>query len=303
MIERNRSEGLLAGRVAVVTGASRGIGAAIAERFAAEGASVVATARSMTPSDSDLDGSLAEVVERIAGRGGKVEPVVADLGDATFDRGEIIRTAQKVFGRPVQILVNNAASARGFEYDYADMPRRLFEAAIEVNIWAAWELAQLTIPGMREQGAGWILNISSGQAAPRPGPPFAAHQHGGACLYGATKAMIDRLTTGAAMDLYGDNIAVNALAPERGIITPHSAKVATIPVEHSEPLETFAEAALALCSGDPKLLTGRVVFSLSLLKELDQAVRTLDREHLLAGWQPTDLVTGRPHYLAGSLAG
>ena len=82
-------------------------------------------------------------------------------------------------------------------------------------MWAGWDLAWLAIPGMVDKGAGWILNISSRGAAPKSGPPYAMHPMvAGQCLYGGTKAMLDRVTTGAAMELYDSNIAVNALAPK-----------------------------------------------------------------------------------------
>lgn len=152
-------------------------------------------------------------------------------------------------------------------------------------------------------GAGWILSISSTQAGPRKGPPFAPNSTFGACLYGGTKAMIDRITTGAAMDLYDDNIAVNTLAPEYSIATENALTVPGVTTGNSEPEETIAEAALALCTGDPKVLTGRITRNLGLLVELDRPVRTLDGASLLPGWQPADIDTTRirPGYLSAVL--
>jgi NAD(P)-dependent dehydrogenase (short-subunit alcohol dehydrogenase family) len=291
-----------AGKVAVVTGASRGIGAGIAHRLAAEGAKVVVTARSLRPADRDLEGSLEETVEEIRAGGGEAIAFVADLADPHADRGDILRAAREAFGAPVDILVNNAAGPRGFEFSFAELPSQTFRQALEVNIWAAWDLAQRAIPGMRERGAGWILNISSRQAAPRLGPPYPTHQHGGACLYGGTKAFLDRITTGAAMDLYDHNIAVNALSPDSAVMTPHAMSVATLSPEHSEPLDTMAEAALQLCSRDPRSLTGRVAYSLMLLAELQQPVYDLDGKDLVKGWQPDDWTdrSMRAPYLAGT---
>jgi NAD(P)-dependent dehydrogenase (short-subunit alcohol dehydrogenase family) len=294
-----------AGKVAIVTGASRGIGAAIARRLGAEGAAVVVTARSLAPGDGDWAGSLQETVDAIVAGGGRAVPVVADLADPSFDRAAIAKAAVDAFGMPADILVNDAAGARGFEFSFADLPREIFAEAVEVNVWAAWDLAQRVIPGMRERGAGWILNISSQQARPRLGPPFAPNQHGGGCLYGGTKAMLDRMTTGAAMDLYDDNIAVNTLAPESAVMTEHALAVAVLSPSSSEPPETMAEAALALCSGDPHVLTGRVAYSLSLLKQLQRPVHTLDGERLVAGWQPSDIADSRIRggYLMGQAVG
>jgi NAD(P)-dependent dehydrogenase (short-subunit alcohol dehydrogenase family) len=142
---------------------------------------------------------------------------------------------------------------------------------------------------MRERGAGWILAISSRQAAPRPSPVGGREPSrlGGACIYGGTKAFIDRITTGAAEELYRDNIAVNALSPTGPVKTPLSATVTPgLGSDDWEPMETMVEAALALCSSDPQQLTSRVAYSLPLLVELERPVYTLDGRQLFAGWQP-----------------
>jgi citronellol/citronellal dehydrogenase len=292
--------GALAGRVAVVTGASRGIGRAIALRFGAEGARVVATARTLKAGDGRYEGSLQETVAEITDAGGQAIAVAADLGDPSCDRAAILSQAESAFGDPVDVLVNNAAGTRHFDLTFAEMTREAFLHSIEVNVWSAWELARAAVPGMRRRGAGWIVNISSVQAGPRVGPPFAPNATAGACLYGGTKAMLDRLTTGAASDLHDDGIAVNALAPEAGVATEHALSVVRLDAARSEPLETMAEATLALCSGDPRVLTGRVTYSLSLLVELNRPVRTLDGRSLLAGWQPDEIDRRRlyPGYLA-----
>src|SRR5213078_2654494 len=100
----------LEGKVAIVTGASRGIGAAIAQRFAAEGARVALVARSLEPgSGGHLSGSLHETVAAIVGDGGVAEPIAADLSDPACDRSAIVARAEAALG-PVDILVNNAAA-------------------------------------------------------------------------------------------------------------------------------------------------------------------------------------------------
>ena len=112
--------------------------------------------------------------------------------------------------------------------------------------------------------------------------------------------MIDRITTGAAMDMYEDNIAVNTLAPEYQIATENALTVPGVTVDNSEPEETIAEAALALCSGDPKVLTGKITRNLGLLVELQRPVHTLDGRELVPGWQPDDIDLSRirPGYLS-----
>jgi len=289
--------------VAVVTGASRGIGRAIARRLAADGIAVAAVSRSMKAGDGKFAGSLEETVAQITADGGHAVAIPFDLADVAGDRRGVIDAARVEFGAPVDIVVNNAAASRRFDVLFADMSRQVFFEAVETNVWAAWELAAAAVPGMRERGAGWILNISSSQAGPRLGPPFADNPTNGAVLYGGTKAFIDRITTGAAMDLYQDNIAVNTLAPEFQVATDNALTVSSVRMDNSEPEETIAEAALALCTGDPKTLTGRIAYNLSLLVELGRPVRTLDGAALLPGWQPGEIDPGRlraPYLQTGS---
>jgi NAD(P)-dependent dehydrogenase (short-subunit alcohol dehydrogenase family) len=105
--------------------------------------------------------------------------------------------------------------------------------------------------------------------------------------------MLDRLTTGAAMELHPSNIAVNALAPEAAVRTENADSVVTLAESVVEPAETMAEAALALCTGDPQVMTGRVAYSLSLVVELQRPVYSLDGRSLLTGWQPGDIDPNR----------
>jgi NAD(P)-dependent dehydrogenase (short-subunit alcohol dehydrogenase family) len=281
------------GRVALVTGGSRGIGKAIARRLAAEGAAVCVTGRSGEPGSHALPGSLAETVREIEEAGGRATAFAADLSDPSADRSRILRHAEDELGGGVDIVVNNAAAPRTFAIGFLEMTRELFVESVEVNAWAAWELGALAAAGMRDRGGGWILNISSRAAGPKLGPPYAQTQVGAQILYGSTKAMLDRITTGAAMELYDAGIAVNALAPEAAVLTENAATVVSLPESAIEPVEAFTEAALALCTGDPRTLTGRIAYSLSLLDELQRPVRTLDGRELVAGWQPGEIDRAR----------
>ena len=101
--------------------------------------------------------------------------------------------------------------------------------------------------------------------------------------------MLDRWTVSLAVETHGQGIQVNALSPQKAAATASLVGNAWFPDIYFEPLDTMAEAALALVAGDPNTLTGRVVYSLDLLVELDRPVYDLRGDELVAGWQPADL--------------
>jgi NAD(P)-dependent dehydrogenase (short-subunit alcohol dehydrogenase family) len=256
-------DGLLEGRVAIVTGASRGIGAAIAERFAEEGARVAASARTLEP-DPRYEGSLEETVERITKAGGEAVPVQCDLSKPE-DRQRLVEETVASLG-PVDILVNNAAVT--FLLPFTDFPEKRFRLMFEVQVRAPYELAQLVVPSMRERGAGWILNISSRAGIHPVGPPFDPFHKSGATVYGMVKAALDRFSTALSAELYDDGIAVNSLSPWDNVATPGASHHDLVEDYRLEGQEWIAEAALALCSHPPQQLTGRVAYSQPLLAEL-----------------------------------
>jgi NAD(P)-dependent dehydrogenase (short-subunit alcohol dehydrogenase family) len=151
------SVGSLDGKVALVTGASRGIGEAIARRFAAEGAAVAVTARTVEEGDHLLPGSIAATVQAITDAGGTAIPVVADLARPE-ERARLVDTVERELG-PVDVLVNNAAVT--FFETVETFAERHYQVMFEVQVRAPFDLAQRVLPRMREQGRGWILNISS----------------------------------------------------------------------------------------------------------------------------------------------
>jgi citronellol/citronellal dehydrogenase len=263
------------GRVALVTGASRGIGAGIAERLASAGASVACVARSLDEPKGKEPGSLRETVERIVAAGGRAVAIQGDVAQAQ-SRIALVEKCRAELG-PIDILVNNAAA--GPHKTFEKLTASHFALTFGVNVEAAFHLSQLVVPAMREKGRGWIVNISSASAKLPVGPPFEAYQiNGGVHLYAASKAALDRLTVGIAAELSPAGIAVNTLAPVAAVITAAVRMTGAdkwIVPEMIEPVEAMAEAALALSVCGPEL-TGRITYSLDLLRELGREVRTLD---------------------------
>ncbi|NDH47808.1 MAG: SDR family NAD(P)-dependent oxidoreductase, partial [Acidimicrobiia bacterium] len=192
-----------------MTGASRGIGTAIARRLAAEGATVACTARTMEP-DPRYPGTLQETVAMIEAAGGRAAAFKADLSNGD-DRSRLVNDVRSAFGG-IDILVNNAAVTFFLPID--TFPEKRFRLMIETQVWSTIDLAQQVIPDMRSRGAGWILNISSRAAVKPMGPPFEEfYKTGNSSVYGLCKAALERLSLGMAAELFDDNIAVNTLAP------------------------------------------------------------------------------------------
>ena len=257
--------GLLDGRIAIVTGASRGIGAEIARRFGAEGAAVAVAARTAQPGVSQFEGTIEETADQIRAAGGTATAIPADLSRAA-DREHLVAETVRQLGQP-DILVSNAAVTYFTRVE--DFTPKRYALMFAVQVEAPFHLAQLVLPGMREGGAGWILNISS-VAARHPAMPPGPFAGRGGTVYGMCKAAIERFSTGLAAELYPDNIAVNALAPTKVVPTPGTVfhHLTSEGDPNSEPTSVMAEAALMLCHRDPQSLTGRVTYSQELLAEL-----------------------------------
>jgi citronellol/citronellal dehydrogenase len=263
--------GILDGKVAIVTGASRGIGAEIARRFGAEGAAVAVAARTTQPGGSPLAGTIGETTAQIRAAGGTAIAVRADLARPE-DRQALVSETTRQLGAP-DILVNNAAVT--YFTKVADFTPRRYALMFAVQVEAPFQLATLVLPGMRERGAGWILNISSG-AARHPAMPPTSRAGRGGTVYGMCKAALERFSTGLAAELYQDNIAVNALSPSKVVPTPGTIfhHLITPDDPDAELPAVMAQAAVMLCQADPRSLTGRIAYSQELLAELGVPVPT-----------------------------
>lgn len=256
----------LQSQVAIVTGASRGIGAEIARLFAREGASVVCAARTEKEGQHFLPGTLQSTVKDIKDAGGKAIAVPVDLSKEE-DCRRLVDETRKTFGR-VDVLVNNAAV--NWYVPIKDFKVSHWQAMLAVDLTAPFLLAQMVIPEMIAHKRGAIVNISSGASrGPGAGPNYAMKPRGGT-VYGTVKAGLERFTQGLAHELQEYGIAVNSLAPNKVVPTPgtlHHKLVESMDDPRGEPPELMARAALLLATADPKKLTGRIAYSQDLLKE------------------------------------
>lgn len=248
-------DGRLAGQVAVVTGASRGIGTAIAYRYAQEGARVVLTARTLEDGDHVLEGGINAVAKTIKAAGGEALAVRADLNIAEH-RNNLIEEAEAAFGQ-VDILVNNGAIT--YYAPVHEFSEKRFRLMMEVQVWAAFNLAQIVLPGMIERREGRILNVSS-HAAIHPAKDAGGR---GGTVYGMCKAALERFSTGLAAEVYEHNIGVNVISP--GLVATPGAVYHNLITEESKdrvtPVEHMAEACLHLVTGNAQDNTGAVTYA------------------------------------------
>ena len=288
---------LLVGKTALITGSSRGIGRAVAQRLSSEGATVVVTARSFEPSSSvragtttSVPGTIGETIELIERAGGKAFGIAADLEDPR-QRERLVGDVVERTGS-LDILVNNAGFA-----DYArieDMSLDTFNRTVEHYLRTPFVLTKTAMPHMRKRGAGWIVNIGSvtGVAPVRPYRDY--NKTSGDVVYASCKSALHRFTQGVAAELLDDNIAVNCVGPSTAIRTPGAAQLIpeTFP---TEPVEYLAETVLAMCHLPAAERTGLVAFSLHYPWSQGLAVHSLDGRTVLPPLEPP--ATANPNIL------
>lgn len=257
--------GKLDGKVAIVTGASRGIGQEIAELFAAEGASVVCAARTLNEGDHMLEGSLANTVRRIKEAGGIALAVAANVSSEEDCRA-LVDGALSAYGR-VDVLVNNAAL--NYYVPIIDYDVNRWMRAFAVNVHGPFMLSKMVLPDMIERGSGAIVNISSGAAIGPGRGPYEQKGRGGT-MYGASKAALERFTQGLAQEVQGHNIAVTCFSPSQVVPTPgtvYHKLVDGMDDPRGEPPEVMAKAALLLATEPVDKVNGRVTYSQQILQE------------------------------------
>jgi NAD(P)-dependent dehydrogenase (short-subunit alcohol dehydrogenase family) len=233
-------------KVAVVTGASRGIGRAIAEAFAREGATVVICGRKQD--------TLEAVAREI---GSSIIPIACHVGRAE-DIAKLVETSTSRFSR-IDILVNNAATNVA-QAPCLEVNEAQFDKMIEINLKSAFRLIGAIAPGMVQRGSGSVINIASisGLRPQRDG-----------ILYSMTKAALIMMTQSYALELGPMGVRVNAIAPgliqtrlseyywkdeERG-----AAQIERQPIRHLGQPAEIAEVAVMLASGESSFMTGQTL--------------------------------------------
>ncbi len=258
--------GKLDGKVAIVTGASRGIGEAIAVLFAAEGAKVVCAARTLNEGDHRmLEGSLSRTVETIRSAGGQALAVAADVS-IEDDCYRLVERAKSEFG-PTDVLVNDAAL--NYYIPIVDYPTNRWVRSFAINVHGPFILSKAVLPDMMARGSGAIINISSGSAIGPGRAPYDSNG-GGGTMYGATKAALERFSQGLAQEVWSNGITVAALSPSQVVPTPGTVffkLVEGMDDPRGEPPSMMARAALLLASEPPEKVSGRVTYSQAILKE------------------------------------
>jgi NAD(P)-dependent dehydrogenase (short-subunit alcohol dehydrogenase family) len=247
--------GVLAGKVAFVPGASRGIGATVAEALAREGAAVAVAARS--EQEGKVPGTIHAVVDRITSAGGRALPVRCDVTSAESVEAAVARTVSE-FGS-VDILVANAGVL--WLGPIETTPLKRWQLCLNVNLTGVFLVTKAVIPHVKARGGGSLIAITT------TGVGMIEH---GSNAYWVSKAGAERLYLGLASDLKPDNIAVNCLSPSRVVLTEGwqaGGGGMEIPPEMVEPPEAMANAAVVLAQQDASGITGTVQRSEELVAQ------------------------------------
>lgn len=244
----------LKGRVAIVTGASRGIGKALAMRLAGEGAAVVVAAKS-EQSTGRLPGSIHETADAIRAQNGRAIAVPADVRDEDAIRRMVDRTIEE-FGR-LDILVNNAGAI--WLQPILQTPPKRFDLVMGVNVRAAYLACYYALPHMVKQQWGHVLNMCP-RLSTRPSP--------GKVAYMISKLGMAYVALGLAAEHAADNIAGNTLWPRTIIESQASINWGMAGPEQWRTPEIICDACMAIFSQEPRASTGHQWIDEEALSEL-----------------------------------
>lgn len=283
------------GKVAIVTGGSRGIGKGLALALADRGAAVVVAAKTME-SNGRLPGSVPETVREIEARGGRALGLRCDVRNDADLKDVVDRTIER-FGR-VDILINNAGAI--WIQPVEGTPQKRFDLMTGINFRAPFLLAQYCVPDMRRRNWGHIINMS---------PPLdaAVVDHvAGKVSYMASKLNATLLMFGLARELEADGIACNSIWPRTLIGTLATQNTGIGGPEDWRTEDIVVDATMAVLEQDPAEVSGNALIDEEILKRfkgIDDLSRyrvVPDREPTPMTWERWDRVTeqAREQYFA-----
>ncbi len=235
------------GMVAIVTGASRGLGRAIAKAFATEGAKVVVSARRKSP--TGLSGTAEETAEQIRFKGGEAMALICDVTEEEQVRAMVGRTIDR-YGR-IDVLVNNAGVMVLGE-TLLDIAPEQWDQSVAANLRGPYLCCRAVLPTMIEQKRGSIIHIGSRMGSD--------HEQGGGVLYSATKAAVHMFSLCLADEVREHNIAVNILSPG-SLRTEGSAAIPWTQRDWDQRVdpEVVGPSAVYLALQDASTFTGQLV--------------------------------------------
>jgi citronellol/citronellal dehydrogenase len=244
----------LAGKVAIVTGSSRGLGQYCAIAYAFEGAKVVVVGRNSRETNLHMPGNVyytADMIEELTGA--VALPIICDVSDPVAIEGMVAQVLDR-WDR-VDILLNNAAYVMPEGDSVTEIPSRLFEQMLQVNVLGAFHVIRAVVPAMKAQRSGNIINISGRSRT--PGSPLEA-----------TKVAIEALTIGLAAELRPYGIAVNSVRPVGFIDTPGVLLNTEVKPKDLTPPDSYIDATLLLALQTVDTYTGQVKTDAEVIRDL-----------------------------------
>jgi NAD(P)-dependent dehydrogenase (short-subunit alcohol dehydrogenase family) len=250
----------LAGKVAIVTGSSRGLGLYCALAYAQEGAKVVVVGRNARETNLHMPGNVyltAEAIEELTDS--PALPIICDVTDLK-SVDSMVKTVLDSYGR-IDLLLNNAAYVMPEGEAITEVPVRLFEQMLHVNVLGAFSVVRAILPAMQAQRSGNIINVS-GRSRTR-GSPLEA-----------TKMALETLTVGLADALRSQGIAVNCLRPAGFIDTPGVLLNSDLRPADLTPPDSYVEAAILMAMQSADTYTGQVKTDVEVIRDLGSQTTT-----------------------------
>ena len=258
--------GSLEGRVALVTGSSRGIGEYMAKLFARAGAKVAIAARTVEVTDKRLPGTIHSVAEEIRSEGGESAAVQMNMRDPESITSGIEEAVEELGG--LDIIVNNAAIL--VPGNLETVQDRHLDLIWQIDLKGPLILMKYALPHLKNAGGGDIINVSSVAGVfPGPGPYDTTPSRREGSFYGMVKSALERFSQGLARELQSDNIKVNVLSPQGRIKTPGNIWADNDPDNPTlefEAADEMGKAGVWVCEQSNEY-TGNILFDQDVCRE------------------------------------